>query len=164
VSGRRRRDDGRHQPVERVEGGFELHLDDEELALVRRLLDELRGLVTGPADEPLLRRLFPAAYSDDPERDAEYQRLMRDELVASKLAGITAVETALGRGGVMSEPELLAFVQALNGIRLALGTMLDIRDDGDIAPVDPDDEDAAERFLYEWFSYLLDDAVRAMSS
>ena len=32
-------------------------------------------------------RLFPVAHPDDEEREAEYQRLMRDELVQSKLAG-----------------------------------------------------------------------------
>lgn len=151
----------RRTPIERADGGYRLHLDGEEVDLVRRLLVELRTLVTGPADHPLLTRLFPTAYSSDPERDAEYQRLMRDELVASKLAGIDAVEAALQRGDVMTEGELLAFAQAVNGVRLALGTMLDIGEDDDA--IDETADDAPERFLYQWFSYLLDHAVRAMS-
>ena len=42
-----------------------------------------------------MRRLFPTAYPDDPEKEAEYQRFMRDELVASRTAALDAVEATL---------------------------------------------------------------------
>ena len=64
-------------PVVRVGSGWQLTLDVEERALIVRLMAELRALVEGPDDNALLTRLFPHAYMDDEEKEAEYQRLMR---------------------------------------------------------------------------------------
>ena len=84
--------------VEPTTGGYVLHLDAEEIDLVVRLLGELRSLLLSddPAHHDLLRRLFPPAYhlADDAEAEAEYQRLMREDLVASRLEGIAMVETS----------------------------------------------------------------------
>ncbi len=83
-------------PVEAVDGGWRITLDVEERNLLVRLVGELRSLLTeGDADNLLLQRLFPTAYPDDEEQEAENQRLMRDELVASRLSAIEAVTDAL---------------------------------------------------------------------
>ena len=87
------------RPVTRSGSGYVLHLGRDERALVVRLLDELRALLTEPADPELVRRLFPVVHPDDPEREAEYQRLMRDELVTSRLAGIETCRTCSGGPG-----------------------------------------------------------------
>ena len=151
--------------VTRSGGGYVLHLGRDERALVARLLDELRVLLTEPSEDTYVARLFPVVHPDHPEREAEYQRLMRDELVTSRLAGIEAVEAVLGRSGrkvSLDESEMLAFVQAVNSVRLVLGTVLDVGEDDD---VDPSDElvDAPEYHLYGYLSWVLDSAVRAMS-
>ena len=84
-----------------------------------------------PATPGALARLFPVVHPDDPEREAEYQRLMRDELVASRLGrhrrrrGGARRRPAVARSP-LDEAELLAFVQAVNGVRLVLGTVLDV--------------------------------------
>ena len=39
-------------------------------------------------DDPSVRRLFPTAYHEDPERDREYQQLVRDELLERRLAAL----------------------------------------------------------------------------
>ena len=71
--------------VTRSSGRYVLHLGKDERALLGRLLGELRELVTDPVELGAVRRLFPVVHPDDAEREAEYQRLMRVELVASKL-------------------------------------------------------------------------------
>jgi len=163
VMGRRRKFVG---PVEAVDGGWQVNLDVEERELVIRLMGELRALITGPDDNELLLRLFPAAYSDDEEKEAEYQRLMREELVASRLASIETVERVLDpdRRELLDEGETLAFMQSLNAIRLVLGTMLDITDDD---AADADDEgssgDSPEHHLYDFLSWLLEWTVRSLS-
>ncbi len=152
-------------PVRAVDGGFELTLDREERALLARLLDELSALLTSDADEhrPLLAKLFPPAYPDDEEKDAEYQRLMREELVASRLAAIGVMLEALRAddGEILDEPATIAFLQSLNAVRLVLGTMLDITDDeeADVA----DDGESAEHQLYTFLSWLLEWTVQALS-
>ena len=80
-------------PVERVRDGYAFNIGNEERQLVTRLLNELSQLLVGESGDPRLVRMFPPAYhlADDAEADAEYQRLMREELVASRLSGITYV-------------------------------------------------------------------------
>ena len=154
----------RRAVVERLRsGGYRLNVDPAERDLVARLLGELRDvLTTGDPASPGLRRLFPAAYHADPDADAEYQRLMREELVASRLAGIEAVRSVLA-AGEMGEDELYALMQAVNALRLLLGTMLDIGEEHDPRLVDDDDPHAAELHLYDYLSWLLEHVVAALS-
>ena len=151
--------------VSRSGSGYVLHLGRDERTIVVRLLDELREMLQSPATPDALTRLFPVVHPDEPEREAEYQRLMRDELVTSRLAGIDTVTDVLERPGrkvQLDEGELLAFVQAVNSIRLVLGTVLNVTEDDE---VDPPDElaEAAEYHLYGYLSWVLDSSVRAMS-
>ena len=67
------------------EGRYRLGLPDEERTLVTNLVAQLGELLTETTDDPSLRRLFPTAYHDDPERDREYQQLVRDELLERRL-------------------------------------------------------------------------------
>ena len=90
-------------PVEATRHGVRVNLDDTERALVVRLAGELRALLVraGDADatdpaEPLLARLFPPVYPDDEAKEIEYQRLMREELVTSRIAQLDTLTAVLG--------------------------------------------------------------------
>jgi len=144
--------------------GYVLRLGTEERALVSRLLDELSSLLIDPTDPAMTARLFPVVHPDRPEQEAEYQRLMRDELVTSRLAGITMVKDVLGGGGTkvtFTEDQLGVFMQALNSVRLVLGTMLDVTEDDDTFP---DDAPLVPEYqLYAYLSWLLDSAVHVLT-
>ncbi len=150
-------------PIQAVDGGWTFNLDVEERALLTRLMGELRDLLTSTDDNPLLGRLFPTAYPDDEEKEAEYQRLMREELVASRLASINLVTSLLAPDApaVFDEERTIAFMQSTNAIRLVLGSLLGITDD--------DSADAAEAAaspehqLYDFLSWLLEWTVRSLS-
>lgn len=143
---------------------FRLELDDDEQALIRRLLDQLRGLVSeADPHDARVRRLFPTAYHDDPEGDLEYQRLMREELVASQLGSLDAVEEALA-SPVLNGHQLAAFMRSLNALRLVLGTLLDLDDDTDHSAIRSDDPLFAEHQLYLWLSWMLEHVVEALHS
>jgi hypothetical protein len=154
--------------VRRKGDGFVIDLGADETTLVRRLVGELRALLADDDPEPdaaaLLLRLFPAAYTDDAEREAEYQRLMREELVASKLASLTIVDDALAGNGRVDEAELVAFMQSVNSIRLVLGVMLDVTDDPDTDEVEAGLGDSPEHHLYGYLSWVLEWSVRALST
>lgn len=152
-------------PVERTKQGFRINIADHERELVARLLDEMRSLLVGPADNPALARIFPAAYHrpEHAEHDAEYQRLMREELVASRLAGIEMVLEALQAKPPLAEAQMLALAQALNGLRLVLGTVLDVSEETDPDDIDPDHPRAAEHQLYGFLSWLLEWTVRSLT-
>ena len=82
----------------------------------------------------MARRLFPVVHPDDPEQEAEYQRLMRDELVSSRLAAIDVVEAVLGgpAGKVHARRGRDAGLRAgRQRVRLVLGTLLDVSEDED---------------------------------
>ena len=151
-------------PIQRVRHGFAINITDDERQLVTRLLTELSQLLVGGSDDARLARIFPPAYhlADDAEADAEYQRLMREELVASRLTGITTVNAALQSSDVVDEETMIAFVQAINSLRLVLGTMLDVSEDEGSDEIDDDDPLAGEHHLYDYLSWLLDAAVRAL--
>jgi Domain of unknown function (DUF2017) len=154
-------------PVQRVGDTYSINLDIDELELIHRLMLELRQLLNAPEPDDRLKRLFPVAYHNaaDRELDAEYQRLMRDELLASRLKGLDVVDEFMA-GGLqhqrLTEAELLAFLQALNGVRLVLGTILDVSEDHDVDDVDDRDPMASEYQLYDFLSWVLDWTVRAL--
>ena len=125
-------------------------------------MGEVRELLTSSEpDDPKLARLFPPAYGDDRDAEAEteYQRLMRDELVASRLDSIARIDELLADDArqSMTADQLNAFVVSLNSVRLILGTILGITDEDDDDP-DP----APEMAMYDFLSWLLDSAVTAL--
>ena len=154
-------------PVRAKGDGFVVDLGDDEAALVRRMLGELRQLLSDPAPDPeaaaLLHRLFPVVHPDDEEAEAEYQRLMRDELVQSKLAAFEIVDETLDGDGRIDELGLVAFMQSINSVRLALGSMLGVTDDPD-EEIENDLEESPEYALYSYLSWLLEWSVTAMQA
>jgi hypothetical protein len=142
------------------QGRYVLKLDERERELLRQLLAELRGLLAlGPADSRV-RRLYPAAYADDAEKEEEYRRLTLDELTAGRLANVDVVEQTID-AELLSEEQLTAWMQAVNSLRLVLGTMLDITDDDQELAFDPSDPDARTQALYGYLGGLLDEIVDA---
>ena len=138
-------------------------LVEEERELLIRLMGELRDLLT-EGDHPYLARLFPTAYPDDDEAEAEYQRLMRHELVTSRTTSIDSVTEILRRPpeDPLTEGELLLLLQSLNAIRVVLGTILGITDDEEAEQIDTDD--GSEQQLYGYLSWLLEWTVQALSA
>ena len=151
-------------PIRTVEGGWAVEFENDERELLVRLMDELRDLLAGDTPNPLLDRLFPVAYPDDADKEAEYQRLMRGELVTSRIAAIDSVRETVAPGGpdVLDEAETIAFMQAINAVRLVLGSMLGI-DDEDAADDAAERDDSAEHNLYAFLSWVLEWTVRALS-
>ncbi len=152
-------------PVERLRNGYRINLGDDERQMLSSLLGQLRTLLMGPDDNPLLARLFPTAYhlAEHAEHDVEYQRLMREELVASRLAGISLIDEALQAKPPLTEQQMLALAQGLNGLRLVLGTLLDVGEDTDADSLPDDHPHAAEHQLYGFLSWMLEWTVRSLS-
>ncbi len=153
-------------PVRRRGDGFTIVLGDDEAAIIRRLTRELRALLTDddPNDEAraLIERLFPVAYPDDDDKEVEYQRLMREELVASKLAAFDIIDAAVTDDDVIDDGRLVAVMQSINTIRLVLGAMLDVSDDPDRDEVAAGFEGSPEYALYGYLSWLLEHCVNAL--
>lgn len=142
-------------------GRIQLNLPDHEREVVRRMLPQLRELLTLGAEDDRTRRLFPTAFHDDPEAEAEYRRYMHAELVASRLAAIDAVDASLDRTE-LSEEEAVAWLQSVNSVRLVLGTLLDVDEELDLDTVPDDDPEIQGYAIYSYLSALLDELVHAL--
>ena len=156
------------QVFERTPAGVVVNLEREEIDLIVHLVDELRALVLAddPRNQQLTRRLFPPAYhlADDAEADIEYQRLMREELVASRLAAMQHVDDTLSSRIPLTEEAMMGLLQSLNAVRLVLGTLLDVSEEHHPDDITDDDPLVGEHHLYQFLSYLLDAAVSALTS
>jgi len=139
-------------------GRYQLRLDGQERALIRQLLGELRELLALGPDDPRVRRLYPAAYAEDPELEDEYRQLTREELQSGRLASVAAVEQSVDAEW-LSDDELTSWMQAVNSLRLVLGTMLDISDDDQELAFDANDPNARTVALYGYLGGLLDEIV-----
>jgi hypothetical protein len=140
------------------QGRYVLRLDERERALIRQLLDELRQLLALSPADPRVRRLYPAAYAEDPELEDEYRRLTQDELRSGRLASVDAVEASVD-AELLDADQLTAWMQAINALRLILGTMLDITDDDQELDFDPSHPEARTIALYGYLGGLLDEIV-----
>lgn len=142
-------------------GRFDVILGDHLREVLSSALDEMSELLDDP-DAPMLARLSPPAYLDDPDKDAEYQLLAGEELRASRREAIAATRTMLERTEA-DEGELWAWMRSLNALRLVLGTLLGIEDDEDHR-VDVDDDDPAAPVwnLYDLCTAVQYELVRAL--
>jgi hypothetical protein len=152
----------RHRRIERLDSGrYRIELPKAERDLLLSLVDQLRDVLMTSTDEPTVRRLFPTAYHEDPDRDREYQQLVRDELLERRLAALGAIETTAARAE-LDEAELTGWLTALNDLRLVLGTRLDVSEDDH--EVDPDDPEAPAHAVYHYLGMLLSEAVDALEA
>ena len=162
-------------PVTRTKtGNYKLVLPKDHCEVLTHLITELRDSLLNTTDDASLRRLFPTAYHNDAIKDAEYQRLMRDELLASRLASIETALEVIGASNELSESEIDAFARSINSLRLVIGTTLDIAesDHGDLSIESrqlnsPETEASEEKIiqsdLYDYLGWLLEWTVSAQS-
>lgn len=148
-------------------GDFLVRLPAAERELLREVPRQLRPLLTegDPAEDPALRRLFPPASLEDERVRAEFERLTRDELLAGRLAAAETMERTADAGR-LAEDELLAWLSAINDVRLVLGTRLDVTEETtpeDFAGLPPDDERVRMYAVYAYLTFLEDEVVRALS-
>jgi len=142
-------------------GEFEIRLPDGERDLLRSVAPQLRQLLDTDVDDPDMRRLFPTAYADDPKREEEYRLMVRDDLLERRRAAVDTLMATIDATR-LTEEQLLAWMGAVNDLRLVLGTRLDVSEDMDPVP-DPADPGAPLLSLYGYLGYLLESLIEAIS-
>jgi uncharacterized protein DUF2017 len=142
----------------RADGRYGVELSEDERGVLASLPGQLRDALD--AGEPTLYRLFPPAHAEDDTANEEYATLVGPGLVDGKLRALAELERT-AHATSLDEEELGAWLGALESLRLALGTQLDVTEQG--APLDLDDPDAPRLALYQWLSWLQDEVVSALS-
>ena len=120
-----------------------------------------------PPDDPVLARLLPDAYGDDPEAAGEFRRYTEQDLRSGKVAAARTVLATLPSDGGrvrLSPGDAEAWLRSLNDVRLALGVLLGITEDYEHEPAELDPEDPREAYLhvYDWLTFLQETLVRAL--
>ncbi|MFC6886579.1 MULTISPECIES: DUF2017 domain-containing protein [Actinomadura] len=174
--------------VKKGRKGVVVRLEPEEAALVRALMEQLVTLL-GDApdgddelasigiadkaekpDDPVLARLFPDAYRDDGDAAGEFRRYtelgLRDgkREAAGTVLGALADATSSGVDTVLDKEQAQAWLRALNDVRLALGTRLDISEEWyeEAQDLDPRDPRTAMFAAYDWLTMLQESLVQAV--
>lgn len=140
-------------------GGISAQFNDAERLFLGDVLPLLAGVgVTG--DDPAAERLRVPVYLDDAEANAEWWRLMGEDLTAARradravFARVVGSETAVA----LDDEEANAFLRVLNEARLALGARLglEVEDDHDHLPEDG-------RQVMDYLGWILEELTAALS-
>ncbi|HVV09953.1 DUF2017 domain-containing protein [Amycolatopsis sp.] len=140
-------------------------------------LSELTGIRTGPSEspnDPVLSRLLPDYHRLDPDNPtrealdsaAALRSLHEPELLDAKVGVATVVMETLPRDGGnvrLTLEQADAWLAALNDVRLALGTALDVTEDmPDELP--EDDPRSPHLGVYHWLTWVQETLVEAMTA
>ena len=159
-------------------------LEAQEAAVLRNLVEEVRqmlaartednpadelavltGMRTGPSTRPedrVLARLLPDFTTEDADLAAGLRSLHEPALIEAKDAAASLVLETLPESGGRVEltPEQAdAWLAALNDVRLALGTALDVSEDMP-EELPPDDPRASHLGVYHWLTFVQDSLVQ----
>ncbi|MEV4312737.1 DUF2017 domain-containing protein [Actinocrispum sp. NPDC049592] len=140
-------------------------------------LAELTGIRTGPStspDDPILSRLLPDFHrldDDNPTKEAldsaAALRSLHEPALLEQKTGVAAIvlETCPPEGGQvrLDMEQADAWLSALNDVRLALGTALDV--DDDMPDELPDDDPRSGHLpVYHWLTLVQEELVHALSA
>ena len=142
-------------------GSVQLRLPGQERELLRGVCAEVRFLLDDDPDDPDLRRLFPPGHAD-PERAAEYQLLVREELLEGRARALAIVERTADRT-TLDANEANAWLTALNDARLVLGTRLGVTEELDLARIGDNDPRARELGVYAYLTWLQEQLIEALA-
>jgi hypothetical protein len=153
----------RYDPAARDESGEVPVPGAKELAEMVGLSDS-----TELPDDPILARLLPDGYRDDPDSAQDFRRFTESGLRSAKTTAAQTVLSTLPPGGGrvrLTGEEAENWLRALNDVRLALGVRLGVTDDFDGLSPDAavNDTHFAYVQVYQWLAYLQESLVKALS-
>jgi Domain of unknown function (DUF2017) len=145
--------------------------DWADIAGLEALLDDPGAGEPGPApkapEDPVLARLLPDGYRDDPEAAGEFRKYTEPTLRnAKQRAAQEMLDTLPAAGGrIQLTPEQAqAWLKALNDVRLALGVRLEVTEDFEQqwARLDAADPRWTAYEVYAWLGAVQESLVQAV--
>ena len=140
--------------------------EDPELAA-------LEAMVHGPGtdkppEDPVLARLLPDGYRDDPEAAGEFRKYTEPALRSAKhQAAQVMLDTLPEDGGriKLTQDQAASWLKALNDVRLALGVRLGVTEEFEEqwGRLKPDDPQWSAFEVYAWLGAVQESLVQAMS-
>jgi hypothetical protein len=155
-------------------GACVAHFDARESNLLQQLFTEVLTLLSEGFDrtDPVISRLFPDLYRDDPVGSAELREFTDPDLKTAKLeqAGEVLATLPQEAGLVRLDDEQAAtWLRALTDVRIAIGLRLDVADDTDIQQeideavlVNPTSSRVELLSVYAYLGYLQESLLDAL--
>ena len=173
-------------------GGARAYLAPTEASLLRSLVGQVITLIApdGPPpgqpddplawdaqfsedqlqipDDPVLARLLPDGYRDDPDAAGEFRRYTESSLRSAKQqAAQEMLDTLPEAGGKiqLTHDQAHAWLKALNDVRLALGVRLDVTEEFEQqwGRLRADDPQWAAYEVYAWLGAVQESLVQALA-
>ena len=122
-------------------------------------------------EDPVLKRLFPDAYPEDPTASSDFRRFTERDLKSKKVADAQVVldrlaATELGAHDLrIPRDEIEAWLRTLTSVRLAVATRLGISDAETAEELNALPEDDPRSFLisvYDWLGFAQETMVNAL--
>ena len=134
---------------------------------LEKMFDEGSAAPAAPTD-PVLARLLPDAYEDDPEKAGEFRKYTESSLrEAKKYFAQTLLETLPPKGGrvKLNADQARDWLRALNDVRLMFGVRLEVTEDFEdqLSALDPKDPRLAAFEVYGWLGAVQDSLVHALA-
>jgi len=136
------------------------------------VFDELERLfddsVPDAPEDPVLARLLPDAYQDDPKAAGEFRKYTESSLrEAKKYFAQTMLDTLPASGGrvKLTSDQARDWMRALNDVRLSFGVRLEVTEDFEeqLAALDPEDPRFAAFEVYGWLGAVQESLVQALT-
>jgi hypothetical protein len=138
---------------------------DDELAVLEAMVHEPGA--DQPPEDPVLARLLPDGYRDDPEAAGEFRKYTEPALRSAKHAAAQEMlDTLPDAGGriQLTQEQALSWLKALNDVRLALGVRLGVTEEFEEqwARLKPDDPQWTAFEVYAWLGAVQESLVQAL--
>jgi Domain of unknown function (DUF2017) len=135
---------------------------------LEKMFNETVAEPPGTPEDPVLARLLPDAYQDDPEAAGEFRKYTESSLrEAKKYFALTLLETLPPKGGrvKLTGDQARDWLRALNDVRLMFGVRLEVSEDfeGQLASLDAKDPRVAAFQVYGWLGEMQESLVRAIA-
>ena len=156
-----------------------LELEDYERNVLIDLFNQLTDLIDAPnaasdpltvlaasmhevpePQDPALARLFPSAYIDDEQSAADFRKFTQAELQTTKSGKISIALNSIEADQpeyTIDLPTALAWLSALNDVRLVFATRIGVDDDFDHESEEPG------AMIYGWLTWLQGDLLDALN-
>lgn len=156
---------------------FTAEFTDVEVQILQQLVAEVTDVVAtaddaepGTSQRAILDRLFPAAYRDDSEAEAEFRRFTTPALADGKIRNARAVCDSLAAAEHrddyvvlrLSPAECQPWLRTLTDLRLTLAIALGIDSDGDVPPATAEEEWLAD--VFNWLGFVQECVVAAVDA
>ena len=135
---------------------------------LEKMFNETTADAPRTPDDPVLARLLPDAYNDDPDSAGEFRKYTEPSLrEAKKYFAQTVLETLPAGGGrvKLNADQARDWMRALNDVRLMFGVRLDVTEDFEdqLTGLDPKDPRVAAFEVYAWLGAVQESLVRAIA-